>query len=429
MKLMRSLIPRPLLSAYHFALAYLAAALYRFPSKKLLVIAVTGTKGKSSVTEMINAILEEAGHTTAVLNSIRFKISERSERNLSRMSMPGRFFIQRFLRRAVASGCTTAILEMTSEGAAQYRHRAIELDALVFTNLAPEHIERHGSYEAYADAKFEIGKQLARSKKRPRIMVANADDAQAARYLTLPIEKKIGFSLRKHESYADERGGRLVFDDQTIFISLPGEFSLKNALAAASVAEALDIPTSVIVRALAKIKTIPGRGERIEEGQSFTAVIDYAHTPDSLQALYGAYAAPRLVRQDSPQAGSGPKRKLICVLGNTGGGRDAWKRPVMGKIADDMCDVVFLTNEDPYDEDPRAIVEEMTKGMGRKPTIIMDRRLAIREALKTAKPGDAVLISGKGTDPNICIDNGKKIPWSDADVVREELKTLRNGQV
>jgi len=102
---------------------------------------------------------------------------------------------------------------------------------------------------------------------------------------------------------------------------------------------------------------------------------------------------------------------------------------VMGKIADDMCDVVFLTNEDPYDEDPRAIVEEMTKGMGRKPTIIMDRRLAIREALKTAKPGDAVLISGKGTDPNICIDNGKKIPWSDADVVREELKTLRNGQV
>jgi len=405
---LKKIVPRPLIGAYHFALAYLAAALYRFPSKKLIVIAVTGTKGKSSVTEMINAILEEAGHTTAVVNSIRFKIGEKSERNLSRMSMPGRFFIQRFLRRALKRGCTAAIIEMTSEGAAQYRHRCIELDALVFTNLAPEHIERHGSYEAYADAKFEIGKQLVRSGKRPRIIVADADDKESARYLSLPAEKRIGFSLGQHESHADEHGGRFVFDDKEIFISLPGEFSLKNALAAASIAQALDIPTSTIVQALAKIKTIPGRAERIEEGQPFTVVVDYAHTPDSLQALYDAYKSSR----------------KICVLGNTGGGRDTWKRPVMGEIADEMCEMVILTNEDPYDEDPRAIAEEMAKGMERKPTIIMDRREAIREALAAAKLGDAVLISGKGTDPNICIENGRKIPWSDADVVREELKRM-----
>ena len=416
---LKKIVPRPLIGAYHFALAYLAAALYRFPSKKLIVIAVTGTKGKSSVTEMINAILEEAGHTTALLNSIRFKIGEESERNLSRMSMPGRFFIQHFLHQAVKRGCTAAVLEMTSEGAVQYRHRAIELNALVFTNLAPEHIERHGSYAAYSNAKFEIGKQLVRSKKRPRIMAANADDAQAVRYLALPVEKKVGFSLGQHESHADERGGRFVFDDKAIFISLPGEFSLKNALAATSVAHALDIPTSTIVQALAKIKTIPGRAERIEEGQSFTVVVDYAHTPDSLQALYDAYSTSR----------------KICVLGNTGGGRDTWKRPVMGEIADKMCEGVFLTNEDPYDEDPRSIVEEMTKGMSAgggsasggkrsKLHIIMDRREAIREALKMAKPGDAVLISGKGTDPCICVENGKKIPWNDAEVVRDELKRL-----
>src|SRR6202042_499063 len=132
----------------------------------VLVIAVTGTKGKSSTTEMLCSILEEAGYKVALMNSIRFKIAGTSERNDLRMSMPGRFFIQDFLSRAVRAGCTAAILEMTSEGARQYRHRAIELDGFVFTNLAPEHIESHGSYEAYADAKFEIGKQLARSSKR-----------------------------------------------------------------------------------------------------------------------------------------------------------------------------------------------------------------------------------------------------------------------
>ena len=183
------------------------------------------------------------------------------------------------------------------------------------------------------------------------------------------------------------------------------------------------------MQALAKIKTIPGRGERIEEGQPFVVVVDYAHTPDSLQALYDAYKTSR----------------KICVLGNTGGGRDIWKRPVMGKIADEMCERMFLTNEDPYDEDPRAIVEEMAKGMDRKPTIIMDRREAISRALEIAlslskgtpqpvrqaqgsgNQNVAVLVTGKGTDPNICVADGKKIPWSDADVVREELKRMPRG--
>ncbi|HYF29045.1 MAG TPA: cyanophycin synthetase, partial [Candidatus Paceibacterota bacterium] len=150
--------------------------------------------------------------------------------------------------------------------------------------------------------------------------------------------------------------------------------------------------------------------ERIEEGQGFQAVVDYAHTPDSLAALYSAY----------------PGRK-ICVLGNTGGGRDTWKRPEMGRIADEACDEVILTNEDPYDEDPRAIVEAMAAGMKRAPKIIMDRREAIGAALSLARPGDAVLITGKGTDPYIMEANGKKTPWSDAAVVREELKKLAGG--
>lgn len=415
----RQAIPAPvlqqLLPPYHLALAYTSAFTFNFPSKKLRVIAVTGTKGKSSTTEFINSIFEENGERTAVMNSIRFKIDSHMWANTMRMSMPGRFFIQKFLADAVKAGCTTAILEMTSEGARQFRHRAIELDALVFTNLAPEHIESHGSYEAYADAKFEIAKQLGRSSKRPRIMVANADDTASSRYLLLPVETIAPFSLSTVQPFAStDRGGFFTFDGQKIDLRLPGEFSLKNALAAATVARAFKVRADIIARGIANLTKIPGRAEEIDGGQNFSIVIDYAHTPDSLTALYDAY--------DS--------RKKICVLGNTGGGRDQWKRPVMGKIADERCDTVILTNEDPYDEDPNVIVEQMTKEMKRDPLIIIDRRAAIGRAIELAEPGDAVLISGKGTDPCICVENGKKIPWSDAQVAREELaRVTTNKQV
>lgn len=409
-KYLRQLLPAPvldrLLSWYHLSLAYFGALLYGFPSRKLRVVAVTGTKGKSSTTEFINAIFEENGEKTALMNSIRFKTDTNSEPNLLRMSMPGRFFIQRFLADALRAGCTSAVLEMTSEGARQYRHRAIELDALVFTNLAPEHIESHGSFEAYSDAKFEIGKQLARSRKRPRVVVANADDAASGRYLTLPVETAIPFSLSAQQPYeASDRGGYFTFDGAKIETALPGEFSLSNALAAAILTHALRVPTEIISRAIAKLDRIPGRAEEIDAGQDFKVVVDYAHTPGSLEALYQAYGS----------------RRKICVLGSTGGGRDTWKRPVMGGIADTACDEVILTNEDPYDEDPQKIVADVAGGMKRKPIIIMDRRAAIAEACRRAKPGDAILITGKGTDPCICVEKGKKIPWSDAQVVREEL--------
>jgi UDP-N-acetylmuramoyl-L-alanyl-D-glutamate--2,6-diaminopimelate ligase len=411
---LRAVTPPFLVRGYHFSIAILGAALYGFPSSKLTVIAVTGTKGKSSTAEMINAIFEEAGYKTALLNSIRFKIAGDSRANELRMSMPGRFFIQDFLARAVRAECKVAILEMTSEGARQYRHRGIALDALVFTNLAPEHIESHGSLQAYADAKYEIGKQLARSRKRPRTMVANADDPQGARYLTLAVENALPFSLSANAPYAaGEDGGHFHFDNADIAIHLPGEFSLRNAIAAATVAHAFGIASTVIVKALDKLTRIPGRAERVDAGQDFAVVVDYAHTPDSLTALYDAYGASR----------------KICVMGSTGGGRDTWKRPVMGSIADARCETVILTNEDPYDEDPRSIVDAVVSGMKRSPLVIMDRREAIANAFNIAATyrqaqGDqnvAVLITGKGTDPCICGPRGSKLPWSDAQVAREEL--------
>ncbi len=407
-KLLKTASPTAV-SLYHFALAYLGAARYMFPSRKILVVAVTGTKGKSSTTEMLNAILEEAGFKTALLNSIRVKTGAHTEPNLLRMSMPGRFFIQRFLHHAVEEKCTAVILEMTSEGAKQFRHRCIELDALIFTNLAPEHIESHGSYAAYANAKFEIGRQLLRSRKRPRTIVANAEDDESGRYLALALEHVLPFSLAECLPwFADERGGYFTFEGSKITVRLPGEFSLKNALAAATLAHSLGIATPVIASALEKIDRIPGRAERIDAGQNFTVVVDYAHTPDSLEALYDAYKNTR----------------KICVMGATGGGRDTWKRHVMGSIADTYCDRIILTDEDPYDEDPRAIVDAVAQGMKRPPLIIMDRRAAIRRGCELAGAGDAVLITGKGTDPFISGPGGSKVPWSDANVAREELQKL-----
>jgi len=404
---------RPLHSAYHFLVAILGAVLYGFPSRKIRVIGVTGTKGKTSTTEMISAIFDASGESTALINSIRIKIAERSEKNPVGRSMPGRFFLQKFLRDAVHRGCSVAIIEMTSEGARQHRHRGIAMDALIFLNLAPEHIESHGSYEAYSDAKYALGLALVRSSKRPRIIVANADDKESTRYLELPVESRLPFSLSHTVPYtSDAEGGSFTFKGTRIDIRQPGEFSLKNALAAATVASACGVSGDAIAKGLAQVVRIPGRAESIDEGQDFTVVVDYAHTPDSLLALCSAY---------------GSKRK-ICILGSAGGGRDTWKRPVMGKTAEDNCETVILTNDDPYDEDPRKIVDEIRAGMLRSPEIILDRREAIRHGISLSQKGDVLLITGKGVDP-IIGKGGVKIAWNDVDVAREELKKRAQRQV
>jgi len=429
---------RKILAPYHYAWAIFSAILHRFPAKKLTIIGVTGTKGKSSVAEMLHAILTAAGHKTALAGTIRFAIGSESRPNLFKMTMPGRGFIQKFLAEALSKKCTHAVVEITSEAALQYRHLNIDLDALIFTNLQKEHVESHGSMEKYFRAKFSIGESLVRSLKRPRIIVANTDDTYGSAFFSLPVEKKIPFSFADAENAEiSEKGVSFSYKGVRFTIPQPGKFSVMNALASIKTAETLGVPLETCAKALAELSRISGRAECIDAGQDFLAIVDYAHTPDSLRALYETFA---------PRQGSGPKRKLICVLGNTGGGRDTWKRPEMGRIADEMCEKVILTNEDPYDEDPRKIVEEMARGMsasisGRMPEIVMDRREAIRAALrlalswsKGAAPLDsargarnqdvAVLISGKGTDPFIMGPRGRREPWSDAAVVREELERL-----
>jgi UDP-N-acetylmuramoyl-L-alanyl-D-glutamate--2,6-diaminopimelate ligase len=408
---------------YHLALAFLGAAIYRHPSKKLTVIAVTGTKGKSTVTELVSAILEADGKKVASLSTIQFKIGDQITRNLHKMTLPGRFFLQKFLHDAVEAGCTHAVIEMTSEGAKQFRHKYVHLDALIFTNLSPEHIESHGSFEKYKAAKLEIAKQLEQSGKQPRYIVANTDDEHGADFLKVQVEEKLPYkldSLKLHTLHKDGVG--LIFNDGeeeiTIRVPLVGLFNIYNALAAITLTRALGVSLQTIEAALRNLPPVKGRVEHFytskNSAKQVTAIVDYAHTPDSLEQFYTAF-------KDIPK---------VCVLGNTGGGRDTWKRPEMAHIAEQHCEHIILTNEDPYDENPRKIVDEMAKGIEDKGklSIIMDRREAIAQALIKTPDGGYALISGKGTDPYIMGSHNSRQPWSDADVVQEEITRLYPSQ-
>jgi UDP-N-acetylmuramoyl-L-alanyl-D-glutamate--2,6-diaminopimelate ligase len=394
---------------YHYLLQLVSAVLSGFPARTMVVIGIGGTKGKSTVSEMVFAILREAGYTPALVGTIRFAVGDASEPNRMKMTMPGRGFIQRFLARAKRSGATHAVVELTTEGARQYRHLHLFLDVLVMTNVQREHIESHGSFEKYVERKWDIVRELERSPKQERTMITNTDDEWNASFVQAKVPHVLPYSINDIPDVAlHERSASFTYNGSQVTLPLPGVFNAVNALAALKVAEALKIPTGTAIRALEKLTLVRGRVEHISEGQSFDVVVDYAHTPDSLRALYGAYS----------------NRRKIGILGNTGGGRDGWKRPEMGRIADELCDEVILTNEDPYDEDPRAIVDAMAAGMKREPLIVMDRREAIRTALTHARPGDVVLISGKGTDPYIMGPRGSRMPWDDATVVREELHRL-----
>ncbi|PIP86956.1 hypothetical protein COW81_02915 [Candidatus Campbellbacteria bacterium CG22_combo_CG10-13_8_21_14_all_36_13] len=412
----KKMMPRKLFEAisptYHFVLSFLGALIYWFPSRKITVIGITGTKGKTSTVEVLNAFLEEAGYKTALAGTLRFKVGKENIENKFKMTMPGRFFVQKLLRCAVNSGCQFAIVEMTSQGVLQSRHRFISLDALIFTNLAPEHIEAHGSYEKYLEAKLKIAKSLEKSNKKNKAIISNIDDKEGEKFLNIKVKNKYPYSIKDAEPYSLEKNGlSMTYDSVLMRSHLSGLFNVYNILAASFCASHFNVETSAIKKALKGFKGIRGRVEHIDMGQEFNVIVDYAHTPDSLEKVYEVF-------QNS---------KKICVLGNTGGGRDRWKRKEMAKIAELHCSNIILTNEDPYDEDPRAIIDEMARAITiPKYQIIMDRRNAIKEAIKIADTGDTVIITGKGTDPYIMGPNGTKIEWDDATVAREELEKIIN---
>ncbi len=414
--LLKKLIPRLLFTAiqphYHYLLAYWGAVKYAHPSKEITVIAVTGTKGKSSTTEILSHVLRSDGKKVASLSTIQFSIDRKTEKNLFKMTMPGRFFVQKFLRDAVTSKCEYAVIEMTSEGAKQFRHLFIDIDALIFTNLTPEHIESHGSFEKYKAAKLSIAEAVSNSKKRPRHVVANVDNDHGSDFLNFEVENKLPYSLKDLTLYTLHRDSiSLTFNNFTVRVPLVGLFNVYNTLAVITLARSLNISLDSIQKSLNSLPPLKGRVEHfkspLDSPKKITVVVDYAHTPDSLTQLYEAF----------------PDKYKVCVLGNTGGGRDTWKRPEMGAIAEQYCNKIILTNEDPYDDDPKKIVTDMKDGMSAKSpvSIIMDRYEAIQKAIQLTPKDGYVIISGKGTDPYIMGPDNTKTAWSDSETVQELL--------
>jgi UDP-N-acetylmuramoyl-L-alanyl-D-glutamate--2,6-diaminopimelate ligase len=391
--LIKKIIPDFLLRIYHFKLALLGAVIFGFPgySKNLKIIGVTGTSGKSTTVDFITKIFNEAGERVASISSIRFKIADKEWENKYKMTMPGRFVIQKFLWQAKKAGCKYVILEITSEGIRQFRHKFINFDTAVFTNLTPEHIESHKGFENYRNEKLKL---FTVSKN---IHVINSDDKNSEYFLGMPAKKIIKFSIEDNKRY-------------NLKLNVAGDFNLMNAIAATTVAEAYEIHLDIAQRAVEKAGTIPGRMEIVQK-EPFEVVVDYAHTPEQLESVYKSFK----------------DKKLICVLGSCGGGRDKWKRPVLGKIAGKYCKEVIITNEDPYEEDPLEIIEEVFKGV-KNPTLsknqylILDRKEAIKKAVGLAGTGDSVIITGKGSEPWMCVAGGKKIPWSDKEIAREALQ-------
>jgi UDP-N-acetylmuramoyl-L-alanyl-D-glutamate--2,6-diaminopimelate ligase len=452
--LIKKFVPSFLIGWYHFLLAFLGAVVYGFPSrlrqgyggqaKKLKIIGVTGTNGKTTTVEMISKILEEAGYKVASLSSIKFKIGERKWPNTLKMTMPGRFQIQKFLRQAVNSRCQYVVLEVTSEGILQHRHRFINFDIAVFTNLTPEHIEAHGGLENYRAAK---GKLFQATKN---IHIINLDDENGKYFLNFSARQILVYTLKEHKTQQYHRlvCGTVLSDDfplrfsinqKEFQLNLLGRFNIYNALAAICVGLSQNIDLEICRKAIGKVKEIPGRMEEVIS-QPFKVIVDYAFTPNALEQVYKTIKSsvtepPKEVRGEKRAKLSlsiSHQSKVICVLGACGGGRDKWKRPVLGEIAAKYCDEVIVTNEDPYDEDPMEIIEQVAQGAEKisinqhKSAVykILDRREAIIKSLELAKAGDIVIITGKGCEPWICVKGGKKIPWDDRQIVREEFKKL-----
>jgi len=419
----KKISPSFLIDRYHFFFAFFSALFYGFPSKKMRVIGVTGTNGKTTTINLITKILEEAGYKVASLSSIKFKIRKNEWLNELRMTMPGRARLQKFLKRALNSGCQYVVLEVTSEGIKQHRHRFIDFDVAVFTNLSPEHIEAHGGFENYKRVKGEL------FKKTKNYHVINLDDENVEYFLGFEAKEKYGYKIRSRAKSPESNkrsptslveaensrvlpsGIRFSIENTDFDLKLLGRFNIYNALAAICVGFSQGVDLETCKKALEKAKRIPGRME-IVISEPFTVFVDYAFTPNALERVYQTILKGFV------------RKKLICVLGSCGGGRDKWKRPVLGALAAEYCNEIIITNEDPYDEDPMEIINQLASGAQEKAKKILDRREAIREALEIAARDDVVVITGKGSEPSICLAGGKKIPWDDREVVKEEFQKL-----
>lgn len=431
------IIPVWALSAYHLTLAHLASFVYRHPSRSLIVIGVTGTNGKTTTTYAIAKALEAAGAKTGCTTTALLKVADREWINNTKMTMPGRFFLQKMLREMVDAGCRYAVIETSSQGLVQHRQVGIRYDIAVFTNLTPEHIEAHGGFEAYKKAKRLLFEHLAtlppkdlNGQRVPRVAVVNADSPHGEYYASTPGIETVqwygidaGQGLRAQHLEVLPDGSHAEVNGYPMRLKMPGRYNVENMLAALSVCQVLGVSLEDAIKRLERIQGLPGRFERVSLGQPWTVIIDYAPEPESLRQFYSALP-------------SVPHARLIHVLGSCGGGRDIARRPILGRMAGETADIVIVTNEDPYDDNPIEIIEQVAAGAlaaGKEKNVslftILDRREAIEKAMCLAQPNDLVVITGKGCETWMCVANDQKLPWSEREAAESGIRIALQQKV
>lgn len=431
-KLLKSFISPATVNNLHKAQASLAAARHGWPSKRLIIIGVTGTNGKTSVCHYITQLLEESGQRVGMLTTVAISIGGRRELNKTKMTTLKSGSLQRYLRQMVATGCTHAVVETTSHALEQNRVHGLYYDTVVFTNLTHEHLDYHKTMAAYQKAKEKL------FAGRPRVMVVNAEDSAAKDFLAYSATRKYAYGIRDQTKPAFAVRPDVVASavrataTGTLFTlatphgevnaatPLLGRFTISNILAAAAVALEHGVSLAQAKETLLRLRPVEGRLEPVDCGQPYQIIVDFAHTPDALQQVY-ASLRPMV------------KGRLIAVLGSMGD-RDKTKRPILGALAARYTDFVIVTNEDPATEDPQAIINEVASGIPRGRSDpnkardeeglwwwkISDRRDAIAKALGIAKSGDMVVITGKGGE-HVMLVGHKLIPWNDVNVVKEIL--------
>lgn len=410
------------------ALATVVAAFFGNPSHSLGVIGVTGTDGKTTTSYLINAMLEAVGYRTGLIGTVDIKIGSDWLGNPSRQTTPESLEIQRLLKQMVEARIDWAIVESTSHGLALHRLDHVAYDAAVLTNVTHEHLEFHGTFERYRAAKASLFERLSTRppSSRPCLAVVNADDANAEHFVEAAgLAPVITYGLNRPAMvtaddlvYRPEATTGLLRTPRGSVpwrLALIGEFNVANALAAAALGVGLGLPLDQIATGLSGLRGVPGRLERIDQGQPFLVVVDYAHTPESLAKML------RLLRPLT--AG-----RLIAVFGSAGE-RDVTKRALQGRISAELADISVLTSEDPRFEDAAAIVAEIAAGaiavgarVGETLFQEPDRQTAVHLAIGMARAGDTVLLAGKGHEQSIIV-GADKLPWDDRLAARTALTT------
>ncbi len=413
-------VPLVLVPSARVALARLADAYYGHPSRRLTLVGITGTNGKTTTSYLVDALLRARGTPTGIMGTIQYVVGR--ETHPATQTTPEALEIQSMLARMLEEGVGGVVMEVSSHALALARVEGLAFDVAVFTNLTQDHLDFHGTFDEYRRAKRQLFELLARSPKLGRTAVVNADSPEGAAMvegldvpvLTYGLAGTARVRAAEHASSLD--GIRMTVETPRgrLRLSSPliGEHNVLNLLAATATGLALGLEPATIARALAEVRGVPGRFEQVHAGQPFLVVVDYAHTPDALERVLTT--ARRLTRG-----------RLTVVFG-CGGDRDRGKRPLMGAIAARLCDRVWVTSDNPRSERPEAIIEEILKGArragaeGARVATEPDRRRAIEAALRGAAAEDTVVIAGKGHETSQII-GPDVLPFDDRAVARDVL--------